>query len=282
MDFTLYNYMPHVGFLRSLFQKGIYFRLASRFEDKNEGYFPMAKLDLLDPDIEKWARLFGVECDIELKHGVRRVIESMLAQEKENVFVSCWHHNTGFSPAMYCKYGRNGVFLKTSTWSIADAISNEASQLLEYAGAGVNRLFTEVEYLEDLDDIGDDEARRSILDSRLHGRKEKAKWSFEREFRLRIRAVNLAIRIDKPINGASAVSGADDLRLDVDSEITTEMEEGFVTRVFVKVKPRVLVHGIGMVGNDNFEAVRQLCEEFGLDCPIEVLDPAVIAGFKEP
>lgn len=272
-DLTLYNYMP-LRFLRSLFEKGLYFRLASGCADKNEGYFPLLKLSSLNHDIDRFAQYVGYVPTPKLRSEVQNLIGLQLELERQQVFVSCWHQNDNFSPKMYQEYSPGGIYVKTSTWSIQNSIDENTQRLLTFENGS---FFTEIKYLDSLDDVSEEDVHRSVLRPVVHDRKDKARWSFEREQRLMIRAVNFALITGLAINGTAIPLATEDLRTDLGSSVITEPDGTQVERIFVRIDPAKLVQSIGMVGKTNAAAVKRLLDEFGIRCPIEVLSEDVLS-----
>lgn len=260
MNISLYNYMP-IEFARSLFERGLYFRLASRFDDKLEGYFPSEKIDAVNGQIDHISNTLHIEPNSQIRSGVKGIINRNVRISQNNTFVNCWHANTEFSPIMWKQYAKNGCYIKTCSWSIFDAIHGVIRNIFEQSENPQNPLLHKVEY-GDLNNITDKDASRSIRDRQFHGRKD-GKFADENEYRLIISALNFSVCTGKSLNGMPTILG-DKGDENIDDYIYIAPCDKLVEELFVRIDRARLIHEIGIVGTEKFDELKSLCKEFGV------------------
>lgn len=268
MAISLYNYMEFKH-LRSWLTNGIFFGLASNFNDRNEGFLPQKSIDSLKEEIAKFLSNKSLNL-VEVIDRVGQLTADMAEVSRRSTFISCWHENVRFSPKMAEGYANNGVYIKTSPESISFAVFNrEIFKLLQEPDGKDDPIFQVVRYIKDIRSPDRTTAINDLLALAFHRNKDMKKWAGEREWRLVIEASKLAVLTGMAINGSVTVNGADDLRID-NSGLSlgpVNKETGLVEFLYTHAEPSIFVQEIGVLSHENFDEVVALCEEFKLRPP---------------
>jgi len=267
---TLYNYM-RLQHLEVWLTKGIYFGLASCFDDPREGHLTRQAVNALISDIAQETRSLGQEPDDEILARVASLTRQMALVSKRQTFISCWHENTAFSPRMSALYGEGGVYIKTSNDRLIRSVRRELVMLLDPADGEQDPPFFATRYIPRLLAPDALQARSDLLSLVFH-RNKRTLWEYQREHRLIVDVSRLAVLTGIEINGAQAIHGADDLHIDHRGLTVDSETDGTVRRLYLETDPRVLVEEIGVIDPEHFDEVTSLCKQMGLPAPRLVTD----------
>ncbi|WP_147282151.1 hypothetical protein [Serratia marcescens] len=124
-ELTLWRYLSHEKWLLLLEDNGLFFSKASKFEDKNEGYY----------DVEgKYSILQELHPEsIDVIDKARCIAQSIRDKAPEHTYISCWQNMSDESLRMWKEYvsdEREGVLVRSDIISLLLNIPKSLSEVI--------------------------------------------------------------------------------------------------------------------------------------------------------
>lgn len=268
MNRKLYNYMP-LKYFNPLIFDGLYFRLASKFEDKKEGNFPAEQIVEIESDIQKVMDQLKIN-DEAISEECKKLILSMIKGTKTDTFINCWHQNNVFNKAMWDTYAKNGLYIQTSPHRIFESMSTEFREIFEIDGAEV-LMFFKPHYIAESKKVSKDVVLYMINHLNSHILKNLS-YQDENELRLIIKGVRFRYFTGDNFNeqGNSPKTVSLEKTISLKHGYSLEKQGDKVTGIYIKIDPKILIERIGIVGGENKKCLHEVLDKININCPIDV------------
>jgi hypothetical protein len=112
-DLLIWRYLSFLKFMSMLYEKSLYFARGDTFDDQYEGSFPKVNIDRIRESAEDSKRL-------------QQFLHNLYEHGRQWTYVSCWHASDIESPAMWDKYGENGVCIQSTVRKLRSCLNDQA------------------------------------------------------------------------------------------------------------------------------------------------------------